>query len=84
MSTKLKRGVLVRLTHEHGRMFIRLDDLQEGQSQPAAWHQREIVTQKEVDPAQFDRLAFDAQELADLGYYILSRLSAFKTLGEAP
>jgi len=84
MSTKPKRGVLVRLTHEHGRMFIRLDDLQEGQFQPAAWHQREIVTLKEVDAAQFGRLAFDDQELAGLGYYILSRLYAFKAMNEGP
>jgi len=29
-------------------------------------------------------LAFDDQELADLGYYILSRLYAFKAMNDGP
>ncbi|MBB1060045.1 hypothetical protein [Marilutibacter spongiae] len=82
-SKKSKRGVLVRLTAQEKGLFLNLDDLEELQSQSKTWQQREPFTVKEIDEQKFERMEFDEKELADFGYYILARLHAFRSMGEA-
>lgn len=83
-SKRSRRGVLVRLTVQEKGMFLNLDDLEELKSQPKTWQQREPITLKEIDEQKFDRMELDEKELADFGYYILARLHAFRSMGEAP
>lgn len=80
----LKRGVLVRLTLQDARLFLNLDDVEELQPPSKTWRQREPFTLKEIDEAKLDRLEFEEKELADFGYYVLARLHAFRSRGEAP
>lgn len=61
-----------------------MDDLEEFPGQPRSWQQREPITLKEIDEKRFDRMEFDEKDLADFGYYILARLHAFRSMGEAP
>ncbi len=83
-SNRSKRGVLVRLTAPESGLSLNVDDLEELQERPRTWRQCESVTSKAVDEGKFDRMEFDEKELADFGYYVLARLHAFKTMGEAP
>lgn len=83
-SEKSKRGVLVRLTASDVGMFVTLDDVEQQLPLQKNWLQRELITTKEIDEVQFDRLEFDEKELANFGYYIMARLHAFKSMGESP
>lgn len=74
----------MRLTLQEARLLLSLDDLEELQQPSKTWRQREPFTFKEIDEMKFDRLEFEEKELADFGYYILARLRAFKSRGEAP
>ena len=83
-SQLLKRAVLVRMTLEDGKTFIRLDDAEGNGMDASLWKRVEFVTRKELDPGQLEEMEFDDKELAAFGYYILARLGAFRAMGEAP
>ena len=65
-------------------LAISLDDVEQRVGDRRVWQQREHFTHKILEKKTFDPMAFDDKELADFGYYILARLSAFQELGEAP
>lgn len=63
-------------------MHITLDDVVRKGDDASRWAMDCFVTSKDYDEKLFDGLNFDEKELADFGYYILSRLYAFKQRGE--
>ena len=86
MSTKSKRpkrGLLVcAAKSDEGSMRITLDDVVKKSGDASGWDIDCFVTSKDYDEKRFDELDFDEKELADFGYYILSRLYAFKKRGD--
>jgi len=86
MSTKTKRpkrGLLVCAAKSaDGSMHITLDDVIRNSDESSRWDMDCFVTSKDYDEKRFDELSFDEKELADFGYYILSRLYAFKQRGD--
>lgn len=74
--SKPKRAVLVSLETESGGLRIMLDDVM-CELPAGTWVQKEHFTNKLVPEDAFERMAFDEKELADFGYTILARLSAF-------
>jgi hypothetical protein len=73
---KSKRAVLVSLEKDDSGIRIRLDDVETGFA-VGTWLQREHFTNKLVPDDAFETMAFDDKQLADFGYSILARLSAF-------
>ena len=63
-------------------MRITLDDVARNNGDTSRWDMDCFVTSKNYDEKHFDELDFDEKELSDLGYYILSRLYAFKKRGD--
>ena len=77
------RGLLVCLSKpENGMVSLTLDDIVKQEKESDSWSQDCFVTLKEYPEELFDEMSFDEKELADFGYYILSRLFAFKQRGE--
>ena len=82
-SKRPKRGVLVcAAKSDDGLMRITLDDVARKSDDALCWDMDCFVTSKDYDEKRFDELNFDEKELADFGYYILSRLYAFKQRGD--
>ncbi|HXM28286.1 MAG TPA: hypothetical protein VN957_19845 [Chthoniobacterales bacterium] len=75
-SSKPRRAVLVSVEKESGGLRIRLDDVMR-EFAVDTWVQKDHFTNKLVPEDAFERMAFDDKELADFGYSILARLSAF-------
>lgn len=73
---KSRRAVLVSVETESGGLRIRLDDVTCDLA-AGTWVQKDHFTNKLVPEDAFERMAFDDKELADFGYSILARLSAF-------
>lgn len=77
-----KKGVLVSLGNkEDGRKCLVLDDVTQT-DKPQTWRQTCFITLKEINSEEFDQTEFSDEELASFGYYILSRIKAFKNLNE--
>lgn len=81
-TTKNRRGILVTLNRQDGGLRIDLDDVANDQSSPRNWLQKEHVTNKCFPVDAFESMEFDEKELANLGYYVLARLSAFLARNE--
>ena len=82
-SARSKRGLLIcALKSDKGVIRITLDDVVRNDDDDTHWNKDCFVTSKDYDEGLFDKLEFDEKELADFGYYILSRLHAFKKRGE--
>lgn len=82
-SHRSNRGLLVCLSvSEEGVVSVTLDDAVKQKGADASWRQDCFVTSKDYPEDVFDDLRFDEKELADFGYYILSRLHAFKQRDE--
>ena len=82
-SVRSKRGLLIcALKSDEGVMRITMDDVVRKDDDGIHWDKASFVTAKDYDERLFDKLKFDEKELADFGYYILSRLHAFKKRGE--
>lgn len=80
--TGKRRAVLISLHKDDGEFRISLDDA-EGQSQTETdWIKKEHITHKSFPEKTFSNMDFDEKELADFGYYVLARLSAFIEQGE--
>lgn len=78
------RGVLVSLTSERGGLRLNLHDAVRDGHDPGLWRRAELITFQDMDEKEFVNVEFDEKELADFAYYVLARIHAFKTLGEAP
>jgi len=76
-----KRAVLVSLKATVGGYAISIDDAVET-SLADQWQLAEHVTSKDMPKAAIESLSLSEKELAGLGYYVLARLHAFRTLGE--
>jgi hypothetical protein len=82
MIKKNKRSLLVKASVKSDNLInITLTDAIEGQADNA-WREDCIVSTKDYDESNFDNMDFDEKELADFGYFILSRIYAFKKQGE--
>lgn len=82
-SKRPKRGLLVCASKsDDGSMRITMDDVVRKDDDASHWDMDCFVTSKDYDEKLFDELNFDEKELADFGYYIFSRLYAFKQRGE--
>lgn len=78
-----RRGLLVcAAKSDDGSMRITLDDVTRKNGVAPHWDMDCFVTSKDYDEKRFDELDFDEKELAEFGYYILSRLYAFKKRGD--
>lgn len=78
-----KRGLVVcAAKSEDGTIRITLDDVVRKNDDASLWGVDCFVTSKDYDEKCFDELSFDDKELADFGYYILSRLYSFKQRGD--
>lgn len=62
---------------DNEELRISLDDVVCEIENTDTWIKKEHVTSKPVAADSFDKMQFDEKELADFGYYILARLSAF-------
>lgn len=78
------RGVLVSLTAEKEGLRLNLHDVVRNGADPSLWKKADLITFKEIEEREIVDLEFDEKELADFGYYILCRIHAFNSLGEAP
>lgn len=81
---KKTRAVMVRLLMKGESLAISLDDVEQGVGDGRVWQRREHFTHKVLEEKIFEPTAFEDKELADFGYFIMARLSAFQELGEAP
>lgn len=79
---KARRAVLVSAVPGTNTVRICLDDVVSEFQAPKSWFQREHVTNKEISLSSFENGQFDDKELADFGFFILARLSAFMDRGE--
>lgn len=78
-----RRALLVSVTEtEDDSVQISMDDLLRSDVEGTTWKLVCHVTSKVYDENVFDKQSLDEKELADFGYYILSRLCAFKKCGE--
>ena len=78
-----RRGLLVCAAKtDDGSMRITLDDVTRKSDAASYWDMDCFVTSKDYDEKRFDNLDFDEKDLANFGYYILSRLYAFKKRGD--
>lgn len=82
MSGKAKRAVLVSLAKEGNQYSLQLDDVESQLDQPAEWRQEEHITSQLISTNAIEKMEFDEKFLADLGYYILARIHAFRESGE--
>jgi hypothetical protein len=80
--TKPRRAVLVSIKREGDEFRVSLDDVEFQSLRPATWKQKDHVTSKLIAVKALEDLVFNEKELANLGYYILARLHAFKESGE--
>lgn len=78
MKQRVRRAVLVSLELTHDGSKISLDDAVQSDL-VGEWKQAEHFTHKD---ATGDFLNLSEAELAAVGYHILARLSAFKSVGE--
>ncbi len=76
-----KRAVLVSLAVSANGYVISLDDAEET-GLTDQWKLVEHITSKELPKEVIESLSLPEEELAGLGYYVLARLHAFRTLGE--
>jgi hypothetical protein len=80
---KSKRGLLISAQlSDSGVISIIMDDIIKNDTNASSWNVDCFVTSQEYDEQKFDDLDFNEKELADFGYYILSRLYAFKQRNE--
>jgi hypothetical protein len=80
---KSKRGLLISAQISDSRVIsITMDDIVRNDKDLSSWNVDCFVTSQEYDEHKFDDLDFNEKELADFGYYILSRLYAFKQRNE--
>lgn len=77
-----KRGILVSFDAKGGETHLCLDDLLCSDANRSTWKRDVSYTSKPITIEQLRNLEFDEQELADFGYHILARLSAFAKLNE--
>ncbi len=80
MKQKNRRALLVSVQKEGKDLRICLDDVVSMGSE--TWTEDVHVTSKIVAGDAFDKMTFENKELADFGYYILARISAFVKRGE--
>jgi hypothetical protein len=76
-----RRAVLVSLKKAGPGYVISLDDAVEG-ALSDQWKLAEHITRKDVPQDRMESLSFTEEDLAGLGYYVLARLNAFRSLGE--
>ncbi len=69
--------MLVSVKREGEAFRISLDDAIREVESDRSWIQSEHVTNKPFAVDAFEKMEFDEKELANFGYYILARLSAF-------
>jgi hypothetical protein len=78
-----RRALLVSVTKtDDESMRISMDDVLRSDVEGTTWKLDCHVTSKVYDENAFDDQTLDEKELADFGYYILSRLCAFKKRDE--
>ena len=78
-----KRGLLVCINKAgEGKLELTLDDLLKESCDATKWSFDGIVSSKEYSEDSFKNLDFDEKELADFGYYIMSRLFAYYKKGD--
>jgi len=73
-------GVLCSLREcKNGIIRINLDDvLNTSKSELGKWEHKALVTWKDYDIANFEKLELTEREYADFGHYIMARLVAIK------
>lgn len=82
VSKRQKRALLIRLLKdESGVMRVMLEDAVR-EKETKQWKVDCLVASKNYDEKKFDELDFDEKHLAEFGYYILSRLYAYKQCDE--
>lgn len=78
-----QRGVLICADiSDENTVNVTIDDIVNKGGDTLVWEQDVFVTSKDYSQDCFDKMNFDEKNLADFGYYILSRLYAFKKNGD--
>jgi hypothetical protein len=80
---KKRRAVLITAKAEADLVEIRVDDAQSDGDESAGWRYADHVTGKKFSRESIRAMTLDEKELADFGFYVLSRLSAFIDRGES-
>lgn len=74
---KVRRAVLVSVIDGGEFIEISMDDVTKDAGTEKGWTQREHVTRKKLSRASLESAELSETELADIGHYLISRLSAF-------
>lgn len=74
---KVRRAVLVSVIDGGEFIEISMDDVTKDVGTDKRWTQREHITRKKLSRASLENVKLSETELADIGHYLLSRLSAF-------
>jgi len=77
MSQRQRRGILVSISKEDGKVLLRLDDVKQDSAEPKAWKPDVLYTHKPITLDQLEKLEFTDKEMADFGHAIIARLYAF-------
>ena len=81
-STTNRRALLVRAAVEGDEVRITIDDAVNPPGSGDAWVMADHVSSKLLSQASLSTMTFEEKELADLAFFVLSRLSAFVDRGE--
>lgn len=82
MSITNRRAVLISIEDSDKGALIRFDDVVAQESSPNVWKKDVLYTHIPIALEDLDKLEFNDKFLAEFGFNILARLSAFKKTGK--